>query len=121
MAGTPADTNDEFPWWLAAAAGIAFVIAIAIAANGIYSQVFNTVIKGVWTTLFVTAVGFSLASLLGLGLAMMGLSRFKALRQVARFYVEIIRGVPMTLDSLSPSILRAVTSTRCSSEPANAL
>lgn len=95
MAGTPADTNDEFPWWLAAAAGIAFVIAIAIAANGIYSQVFNTVIKGVWTTLFVTAVGFSLASLLGLGLAMMGLSRFKALRQVARFYVEIIRGIPM--------------------------
>ena len=95
MAGTPAQSNDEFPWWLMAATVIALVTAVAIAANGIYAQVFNTVVKGVWTTLFVTAVGFSLASLLGLALAMMGLSRFKALRQVARFYVEIIRGIPM--------------------------
>ena len=75
--------------------GIAVVIAILIAANGIYAQVFNSLIKGIWTTLFVTAVGFSLACLLGLGLAIMGLSRFKALRQIARFYVEIIRGIPM--------------------------
>ena len=95
MAGKPSDTNDEFPWWLIAATAIAVVIAIAIAANGIYSQVFNTLVKGVWTTLFVTAVGFSLACLLGLGLAILGLSNSRILRQSARFYVEIIRGIPM--------------------------
>ena len=91
MAGEPADSNDEFPWWLVAAAGF----AVAIAANGIYTQVFTTLVKGIWTTLFVTAVGFSLACLTGLGLAIMGLSRFKVLRQIARFYVEIIRGIPI--------------------------
>ena len=95
MAGSPAEKDDDFPWWLAAAAGLAVAIAILIAANGIYTQVFTTLIKGIKTTLFVTATGFSLACLLGLGLAIMGLSRFKLLRQIARFYVEIIRGIPI--------------------------
>ena len=95
MAGGPADKNEDFPWWLVAATGGAVIIAVLIAANGIYAQVFNTLVKGIWTTLFVTAIGFSLACLLGLGLAVMGLSRFKVLRQMARFYVEIIRGIPI--------------------------
>ena len=38
---------------------------------------------------------FSLACLLGLGLAILGLSNSRILRQSARFYVEIIRGIPM--------------------------
>ena len=87
--------DDEFPWWLVAATTIAVAIALVIASNRIYGQVFNTVVKGVWTTLYVTAVGFALASLMGLGLAVLGLSRSKVLRQIARFYVEIIRGIPM--------------------------
>jgi polar amino acid transport system permease protein len=86
---------DEFPWWLVAATTIGILIAILIATNGLYTQVFNAVIKGVWTTLYVTAVGFTLASLLGLGLAVLGLSRSKILRQIARFYIEIIRGIPI--------------------------
>lgn len=95
MAGAPADNSDDFPWWLAAAGLIALAIALVIAANGLYQQVFFTVVKGVWTTLFVTAVGFTLACLLGLGLALMSLSGSKILRQIARFYVEIIRGLPI--------------------------
>ena len=95
MAASSPDHDDDFAWWLVAAGGIAVIIAIVIAANDIYGQVFTTVVKGVWTTLFVTIVGFSLACGLGLGLAMMGLSGSKVLRQTARFYVEIIRGVPM--------------------------
>jgi polar amino acid transport system permease protein len=46
-------------------------------------------------TIFVTLVGFALASGLGLGIALMGLSGSIVLRQTARFYVEIIRGVPI--------------------------
>ena len=95
MAGSTSDPKEDFPWWLVTAAGIAAVIAILIVTNGIYGQVFNTVVKGVWTTLFVTIVGFSLASALGLGLALMGLSDSKVLRQIARFYIEIMRGLPI--------------------------
>ena len=50
---------------------------------------------GLRITVFVTLIGFALACLSGLGLAVMLLSRSTILRQVARFYVEIVRGVPI--------------------------
>jgi polar amino acid transport system permease protein len=85
----------EFPWWLAAAVVLALAAAAMIAASDLYSQVFATVARGIWTTIWVTLLAFLLASLLGLGVALMALSGTTALRQVARFYVEIIRGVPI--------------------------
>lgn len=85
----------DFPWWLVAAALLAVVIAAVIAANDLYSQVFTVVGKGVAITIFVTLVAFALATGLGLAIAVMGLSRSLVARQIARFYVEIIRGVPI--------------------------
>ncbi|WP_082549803.1 amino acid ABC transporter permease [Mesorhizobium sp. Root157] len=85
----------DFPWWLVAAALLAATAAVAIAASELYSQVFATVAKGIGITIFVTLVAFVLASAMGLGIALMALSGSRVLRQVARFYVEILRGVPM--------------------------
>lgn len=51
--------------------------------------------KGVGVTIFVTTAAFSLACALGLGIALMALSASAWARQIARFYVEIIRGVPV--------------------------
>jgi len=66
-----------------------------IAANEIYAQVLGVILQGLWVTIFVTVVGFALATLLGLGVALLGLSDHVALRQAARFYTEVIRGVPI--------------------------
>ncbi|MFZ2100563.1 MAG: amino acid ABC transporter permease [Oricola sp.] len=92
-----ADRNGDrdFPWWLVAIAAIGLALAAVIAANDLYNQVFSTVARGVRVTVFVTLVGFALASVFGLLIALMGLSGSLALRQVARFYVEVIRGVPI--------------------------
>ena len=95
MAPPPQSEEKDFPYWLAAAVLLAIGLGIIIATTGLYRQVFNTVSKGIAITLFVTCVGFVLAASLGLLLAIMGLSKSKALRQIARFYVEIIRGVPI--------------------------
>lgn len=84
-----------FPWWLVVAAVLAVGIGLLFAANDLYSEIFAIVAKGIGITLFVTAVGFALASALGLGVALMALSRSRILSQTARFYVEIIRGVPI--------------------------
>ncbi len=93
---TTASTGDkDFPYWLVAAAIIAAAIAIVIATNDLYTQVLVIVSKGVWITVFVTMVGFALASALGLLIAVMSLSGSIVLRQIARFYVEIIRGIPI--------------------------
>jgi polar amino acid transport system permease protein len=85
----------DFPWWLVAAVAVAVLVAIVIATNDIYSQVFSIVLKGVGITIFVTVVAFAMASALGLAIALMALSRSRLLAQAARFYVEIIRGIPI--------------------------
>tara|TARA_R110002020_G_scaffold59673_17_gene162584 strand:- start:920 stop:1753 length:834 start_codon:yes stop_codon:yes gene_type:complete len=93
----PPGSNEkaDFPWWLALAAAIALILAIQIAVNDLYSQIFRIVSRGVGITVFVTLVGFALATAIGLVLAIMGLSKHLLLRQIARFYVEIIRGIPI--------------------------
>jgi len=87
--------KDDFPWWLVALAILGVIVSIAIAANGLYAQIFSLLLNGVGVTVFVTLVAFTLAMLFGLGLALLGLSDFQVLRQVARFYIEIVRGIPM--------------------------
>ncbi|PZN52874.1 MAG: amino acid ABC transporter, partial [Proteobacteria bacterium] len=87
--------KSAFPWWLVVAIAIALAVAVFIATNDLYSQVFATVAAGIGITIFVTVAGFSLASLLGLGIALMALSGSRWANEIARFYVEIIRGVPI--------------------------
>jgi polar amino acid transport system permease protein len=95
MSNAHPDVGNDFPWWLVAAGLIAAGGAVAIVATDLYGEIFAIVAKGVWITLFVTAVAFAMASALGLAIALMALSGSRVLRQVARFYVEIIRGVPI--------------------------
>lgn len=95
MAASRSSGDQDFPYWLVAAAAIAAIVAILIATNDLYTQVLKTVSRGVWITIFVTVVGYALASALGLIIAVMGLSGSLVMRQIARFYVEIIRGVPI--------------------------
>ncbi|MEP2706889.1 MAG: amino acid ABC transporter permease [Roseibium sp.] len=89
------DPKTDFPYWLLAACGIGIFLLFQIATDDIYTQVMRTVSRGVGITIFVTLVGFFLASVLGLLLALASLSGSLVLRQVARFYVEIVRGLPI--------------------------
>lgn len=83
------------PWWLVALVLIGLAIAAVIAVNDLYAQVFTTVSRGIGVTVFVTVVGFVLATLLGLLVALAGMSDSQVVRQIARFYVEVIRGIPI--------------------------
>ncbi len=94
---TPESSGDEdgFAWWLAVLIAIALILGVIIAANDIYALVFQTVMRGIGITVGVTLTAFTLATTLGLCIALMGLSRSKWTRQTARFYTEVIRGVPI--------------------------
>lgn len=85
----------DFPWWLVATIALGLVAGISIMSSDLYSEVFRIVSKGIGVTIFVTFVGFALSSALGLGIALMALSGSVWLRQIARFYVETIRGIPI--------------------------
>jgi polar amino acid transport system permease protein len=96
-AGNPQKNShtDDFPWWLAILVATGVVLALVIIANDIYAQVFHTVVSGLTITVLVTLVAFALATALGLLIALLGLSSKLVLRQFARLYIELIRGVPL--------------------------
>ncbi len=83
------------PWWLVAFVVLAVLVGLVIVFSDLYTQVFNTVAKGIWVTVFVTLTGFLLATTLGLMIALLGMADSVVLRQIARFYVEVVRGVPI--------------------------
>ena len=87
--------DGDFPWWLVATLAIGAWLGWRIVADELYAEIFAILLKGVGVTAFVTLTAFSLASLLGLALAAAVLSRFLVLRQLARFWIEVVRGIPM--------------------------
>ncbi|MCA0939117.1 amino acid ABC transporter permease [Salipiger pacificus] len=88
-------TKKDFPWWLVATGVLGLMAYGAVLTDEVQAQVLRTLLKGVQITIFVTLVGFVLASLIGMGVALMSLSRSLVLRQIARFYTEILRGIPI--------------------------
>lgn len=62
----------DYPWWLVALLVIAVALAAVIVSNDIFSEVFTVVFKGLGVTVFVTLMGFVLATTFGLGIAQIG-------------------------------------------------
>ena len=89
------ESGDDFPWWLILLVGVGLWLFYLVWANQIYADVLSTLAKGIAVTIVVTLVAYGLACLIGLALALAALSRFVVLRQVARFYVEVMRGIPI--------------------------
>jgi len=90
-----ARSRREIPYWLLAAILIAAFLGWLIANNGDYASIFHALRRGVLVTLWVSAIAFALAALLGLVVAIGRRSRFRIVREVATFYVEIVRGIPV--------------------------
>lgn len=89
------ESSEDFPWWLLATVLIGCWLGYRIVTDELYSEVFAILARGVSVTAFVTVTAFSLASMLGLLLAAAVLSPYLLLRQLARFYIEVMRGIPM--------------------------
>ncbi len=89
----PQNQND-FPYWLLLTIGIGAYLLWRVLIDDLYAQILHTIARGIGITAFVTIVAFAIASISGLLLAIAALSRFLILRQIARFYIEIIRGIP---------------------------
>jgi polar amino acid transport system permease protein len=94
-AAPPRRARGEVPYWLVAATLLAVLFLWLIAADSDYRIIFKALRHGVLVTLWVTIVAFALAAALGLVVALGRTSRFRVLREVATFYVEIVRGIPV--------------------------
>lgn len=85
----------DFPWWLVIIVVTGLWLMWEVLSDDQYRAALKSLSRGIWITLTVSVVAYFGACLLGLGLAVMGLSRFLVLRQAARLYIEIMRGVPI--------------------------
>ena len=85
----------EFPWWLVVLCAAGLFTFAHVLSDVVYAKVLTTLSKGIGITVLVTLVAFAGATVVGLGLALATLSRWIVLRQAARLYIEIMRGVPI--------------------------
>lgn len=91
----PPSLLSRMPWWLLAI-GLLFVVGLwAITADQGYARIFTALSGGVVTTVWVTLVAFAGATLLGLVVALARTSGNRIAREIATFYVEIVRGIPV--------------------------
>ncbi len=85
----------QIPYWLLAVMLIGLLILVRIIADQNYRVIFDALVSGVWVTLYVSLIAFSLSLALGLLVGLARVSRPRWMREIASFYVEIVRGVPM--------------------------
>jgi polar amino acid transport system permease protein len=88
-------TVERTPWWLVTIIIIALVLLWNMVSDQSYQRIASALSEGLLTTLGVTFTAFILASLIGLLIALAGFSRHRIIREFARFYVEVFRGIPV--------------------------
>lgn len=91
----PHGPRRDFPLWLVLIAGCGIWAFGAALASDQQAGVLAMLLRGLEVTLLVSVSAFAGASLLGLLLALGGLSRIWLLRQMCRFYIEVMRGLPI--------------------------
>ncbi|MGJ8528481.1 amino acid ABC transporter permease [Maritalea sp.] len=95
MPPTTSSTKREVPYWLLVAILCAAVVFWSLVADEGYQTIFFALSRGITTTLYVTLVAFTLSVVLATVVVLGRISSSRILREIATFYIEIVRGVPM--------------------------
>ncbi len=83
------------PWWLLVLILLGLVIAFQILTNERIANIFRAISEGIVVTLRTTAISFLLALVIGLFVGLARTSSNKLVYNLASFYVEVVRGIPM--------------------------
>ena len=89
------DRLKKLPFWLLGVILCGILILWNIASRSDYRVIFRATANGLITTLWISLVAFSFAILVGLFLGLCRVSPSRTVREMATFWVEIVRGVPM--------------------------
>jgi polar amino acid transport system permease protein len=85
----------RLPYWLLAMILLGVIFLWVMLTQESYTVILKALVQGVWVTLYVTLIAFTLAMLFGLLIGLMRVSGSRLARETSTFYVEIVRGVPM--------------------------
>jgi polar amino acid transport system permease protein len=85
----------QLPWWalLLLLLGVALVYAIVTVPN--YTDAFYFIVPGLKVTVLVSVVAFAISLVIGLVMGLGRISSNPIVYNIATFYVEVVRGIPM--------------------------
>ena len=86
---------EKLPWWALLIALAAVLIVFSILTSPVYQDAFNFIKEGIVTTIRVTVIAYGLSLIGGLVLGLGRVSKNVIFYNLATFYVEIVRGIPM--------------------------
>jgi len=86
---------EKLPWWALLIALAAVLIVFSILTSPVYQDAFNFIKEGIVTTIRVTVIAYGLSLIGGLIVGLGRVSKNVVFYNLATFYVEIVRGIPM--------------------------
>ena len=89
------DTMSNWPWWLLVTMFLGLLIVYSIFTNDRTQNIFFAVSRGLIITFRVAVFSYALALVIGLVVGLGRVSRNKLVFNLAAFYVEFVRGVPI--------------------------
>ena len=93
------------PWWLFGIIATIALIGFQILTKPKWREGFEFIRNGLTLTIIVTLGGFVIALVLGLFIGLARLSKNTAIKNLAMYYIEFIRGVPVLVTILFISIV----------------
>jgi His/Glu/Gln/Arg/opine family amino acid ABC transporter permease subunit len=85
----------DLPWWLFALILVSVWVGLVVLYNENYQEAFLFILHGAGTTVTVTLSAYAIALILGLVAGLGRISQSVVLNNIATFYVEFVRGIPM--------------------------
>ncbi|MCZ7541736.1 MAG: amino acid ABC transporter permease [Anaerolineae bacterium] len=82
------------PWWLLLMALMVILFVLSVSDRHPYPIIWGAVKQGIWTTIWVSIVAYTIAVILGLFIALLRRSNNVIIYQLSTFYVEGVRGIP---------------------------
>ena len=85
----------DLPWWFFALILIAIGVFVVISSNENYNNAFVFIKIGIATTIKTTLIAYAIAILFGLMAGLGRISKNVVINNLARLYIELIRGIPI--------------------------
>lgn len=88
------DRLSEFPWWVLLLLLLSIILIYNFITNETYNAIFGRILEGVRLTILITINAYALSLVIGLITAFGQMSKNPISRNIATFYVQIVRGIP---------------------------
>jgi len=86
---------NKFPWWLVSIGLVIIVTLLLIINTPTFNEAFVIMSAGISTTISITLIAYSISLLIGLIVGLGRVSSGVIAKNLATFYIEIVRGIPM--------------------------